>query len=160
MRLALLAVTAASMSVAADACQLAPTESVIHSSLPDQLPKGAFVARVIIGAGKPLQMFQGAGIRARVLQVLQGDENERYVLLQRSHISSCDNEFLNGRLGYIVAVPRGRKAGLLIVDPIMVSRSERFRLPENFEISESMRAGHTIVDWEAIKKANAAADPR
>ena len=160
MRLAVLAIGAVLLPVAADACMLAPAEAIIHSALPKHLPANTFVGRVVIGPGDPLQMFEGAGIRARVLRVIQGDRREKYVLLRRSHISSCDNEFLNGRAGYIVGVPHGRQGGLLVVDPITVSRREGFKLPENFELSESMRTGHVIVDWDAIKKANPPGDTK
>lgn len=159
MRLAVLAIAAVSLPAAVDACMVEGTEAVIHSALPNHLPKDTFVARVVIGPGAPMQMFRGPGIRARVVRVVQGDRREKYVLLQRSHISSCDNVFLNGHSGYLVGVPHGRQGGLLVVDPITVDRSQGFKLPEDFEVSESLRAGHIVVDSDAMKGAYTASDP-
>jgi len=147
--LTILALAGASWAQSSQACQVGPTESVIHSALPRHLQKELFVARVIIGPGNDEQLFR-RGIRARVVEVVQGPAGIRHVLVRQSLWSSCGNAFFNGRKGLIVAVPRGREAGLLVVDPIVVTKSERFRLPDNFELSPSMRAGRIIIDQDAL----------
>lgn len=120
-------VAAAVASPAALACGIAPSFSLIHAALPEDVPSNAFVARVIIEDSKPNRLY-GQGLKAIVLQVLKGEAHFRKITLKASGRTSCDMPFFNGREGIIVGMPRKAAGRQFILEPVMVDSTTGFRL--------------------------------
>lgn len=130
----------------AQACLTASSHlALIHSALPAPLPEGAIVAEVEIGAGDaPLHLaaegpLYSTGLSARVRRMIQGDYSGDTLILRPAHMTSCDNPFDNGRVGYVVGTVRGYEDGVLVLDPVTVRSGSGFRLPDGFRLSEPRR---------------------
>ena|SRR5215217_7352607 len=127
--------------------------AIIHDALPTPLPAGTFVAEVSIDDGNPDALFT-SGVRARVLRRVQGADRGGVILLRKRSESSCSHPFDNGRRGFIVAVARGYQGGLLVVDPIEVSRRADHRLPDGYIVPEAFRTDSFDLEYEAIVRFN------
>jgi hypothetical protein len=116
----------------AGACGASPNFAVVHSALPTPLPAGAFIAEVEIET-RDSSKLNTTGLRARVVRAIAGARQGERIILRLTEISSCDAPFANGRSGLLVAIPRRRQGGALVVWPALVSRYDGFRLPDGFQ---------------------------
>jgi hypothetical protein len=114
----------------AHACGITPSLALIHSDLPLRIPTGMFIASVEIKDHKADNLYD-RGLRATVRQVIRGEARIREIILRNPIWSSCDRPFANGRSGYVVGVPHGMRKGRLVVEAILVSRWDGFRLMPN-----------------------------
>jgi hypothetical protein len=136
MRLAALAIAALLLPAGeARACMAGDfMEALIHDALPSPLPARTIVAWVAFESGDS-RLLYSTGIRARVRRMVQGDFRGSHLLVRTSVETSCDDPFRNGRSGLIVGIPTGTEDGLLVVHPIMVSRYQRYRLPDGYQLN-------------------------
>lgn len=115
--------------IEARACGSAPSFAFIHSALPKSIPEQFFVAKIEIEPGDPLRAYT-IGLKARVLKVVSGVPAGD-VILRVPEATSCDDFLANGRTGFIIGIPTGWSDKSLIVQPILVSRSDIFRLSDD-----------------------------
>jgi hypothetical protein len=130
---------AVGLSGVAQACPGTPGFAVIHSALPRPLPEGVFIAEVEIDR-TTLRSYWGRGIRARVRHVVQGDPRVTRIILRNEVTTSCDAPLANGATGLILGLPRGRRQGVLIVEPITAHANDGFRLPDGISVPLECRA--------------------
>lgn len=117
----------------ASGCRIEPADpaAIIHDSLPAP-GIAAFVAEVDFEPGslRP-ETLHGAGALARVRRVVQGSYRGTSVVVGRVGLwADCDRPAANGEAGIIVAKPVGYENGLLVVEPILVSRRNGYRLED------------------------------
>lgn len=107
--------------------------ALIHDALPTPLPEGAIVAEVAFESEDERAVYAG-GVRARVIRMVQGHYRGGHLIVRRAFRSSCSHPFLNGTSGLLVARAAGMEQGVLVVDPIEVSRSRGFRLEDRYRL--------------------------
>jgi hypothetical protein len=129
------ALLVAGLPAAADACGLSPGFALIHSALPRPLPQGLFIAQVEIDRSTISGYQSFAGVRARVIKVIQGAAGTTAILLKPHEITSCDAPLRNGSSGFIVGIPRGVEGDVLVVEPLTADVRDGYRLPDGFSIS-------------------------
>jgi hypothetical protein len=118
----------------AEACMIADAqEALIHSALPTPLPRGTIVADVLFEDANENRLHHD-GIRVRIRRLIQGDVHGTTMIVRQRLQSSCDNPFANGTAGLIVAIPVETLAGETVVAPIAVTRIDRYRLPDGFQL--------------------------
>lgn len=118
----------------ARACGTAPGFAFIHSALPKSIPEQFFVAEVEIELADSQRAYT-TGLKARVLRVVSGSPVGE-VLLRVPEATSCDNFFANGRAGLIIGIPQGWSGKSLIVEPLLVSRFDNFRLSDDINLED------------------------
>jgi hypothetical protein len=128
MRKALLAVIVCISSASAGHACRNPSAitAIVHSRMPESLPPGAMALIVEV----PLGAKPGKGaIVARVRKVVAGRHAGDWVRILVRRKTSCSYPFANGRSGLLVGYVRpSSDDGMLVVDPIEVSRRNGFRL--------------------------------
>lgn len=108
----------------------------VHDALPTPLPTGAFVAEVEFEPRETDDAHGGIigdNVRGRIIRHIQGDYAGWEILVRSELWTSCDAELSNGRRGLIVARPLGVEDGVLVIDPVMVTPSDGYRLPDGFQ---------------------------
>jgi hypothetical protein len=108
---------------------------MMHDALPRPLPRGTIVADVAFESTDDAQL-RGAGIRARIRRMIQGDYRGDTLIIRQRIRTSCDAPFHNGAAGLIVATPIDMQDGVLVVSPITVNRAHQYRLPDGYQIPE------------------------
>jgi hypothetical protein len=141
----LLAFLTALAPAAANACIGAFGErSIIHSALPNPLPRDTIVAEVEILSGDEAAFYR-SGVPARITRLIRGQVSEPLLVLRGGSESDCTVPFGNGLRGYVIAVERGRAANGPLVEPFFAVRGEGFRLADGYQIPEEWR--RTPAGW-------------
>lgn len=115
----------------------ANVRAYIHTELPSPLPVGAFVAEVEFDPtdlNDPDPDFVGKGHRAKIVRHVQGDFSGWSIIARRNLWTSCDSVFANGLRGWVIGRELGLEGDSLVINPVMVSTFEGYRVPDAFEL--------------------------
>lgn len=111
------------LGTASQACMSVELDTFVHSSLPKTLPEGTVVAKVEF---EPRQRSPDVrddlsrGMRARVMQRVQGDYRGEFLIVRPVSLSSCDSLPRDRSVGFVIGIPRRIEHGVLVVHPISV----------------------------------------
>ncbi|MEA3000561.1 MAG: hypothetical protein QOK17_2394 [Sphingomonadales bacterium] len=140
MKLALPALALASLAIpqSAVACGGPRNFALIHSGLPNPLPKDTFIAEVEIETSDQWKLYT-SGLEARVTRPIAGAYRGERIILRLPEENSCDSPFANGRSGLLVAIPRSREGDAWVLWPALVSQYDGYRLRDGFQFGKSPR---------------------